>query len=182
MKIGKSGLSMVEIMVAVFIIGLAVGPLIGVLSSSNQMSNASIYEEMAVHYAREISDQLLRLAPNLIDIVQDAQSLTGDTSINLGTILNDPGLRSQLEDHIAAVKAVPLQVSGNEIPQRLLISPLDQAFTRRRITASILDTSSNGILKTDRFWKVKIEMAWVDKNSGRNSPRIVTMTILLKEG
>ncbi len=182
MKKLRFGLSMVEIMVAVFIIGLAVGPLIGVLSSSNKMSNASIYEETAVHYAREISDQLLRLAPNLNDIVGDAQSLTGDSSLNLASILNDNGFRSKLEDHLPAAEAIPLQVNGNELPVRLLISPLDPAFTKRRITATALDTSSNTLLKVDRFWKVKIELAWVDKNSGRDSPRKVVMTVLLKEG
>lgn len=182
MKRFKHGLSMVEIAVAVLIIGLAVGPLIGVLSSSNKMSNASIYEEMAVHYARELADQLLRLSPSLDDVVTDAQSLTGDSSITLASLINDSVLADRLNQYNTAAEAVPMQINGNELPLRLVISPLDKAFTHRKITATQLDTSSNGILKTDRFWKISIELAWIDKNSGRNEPREIIMSIMLKEG
>ncbi|MEW6709803.1 MAG: hypothetical protein AB1403_08290 [Candidatus Riflebacteria bacterium] len=181
MKLSQ-GLSMVEIMVAVVIIGLAVGPLIGVLSSSNKMSNASIFEETAVHYSRELADQLLSLSPNFSDIVADAQALTGDTSINLGSILNDTGFQTILETHGTTTTAIPLQINGNELPLRLLVSPLEKAFTRRRIKATVLDTSANTTLKTDKFWKVQIELSWVDRNSGRNEPRHVNMSIVIKEG
>ncbi|GAB4284653.1 MAG: hypothetical protein Kow0029_31280 [Candidatus Rifleibacteriota bacterium] len=178
----NSGLSMVEIIVAVVIIALATGPLIGVLSSSNKMSNASIFEEMAVHYARELSDQLLRLGNNFSAIVNDARSLTGDSSINLASILNDPGFSARLGEHADGPKAVPLQIAGNELPVRIILSPLDKAFIKRKISVVGMDTSSNSVLNTNKFWKVKIELAWIDKNSGRNDPREMVMDIFLKEG
>ncbi len=178
----RKGLSMVEIMVAVFIIALAVGPLIGLLSSSNRMSNASIYEEMAVHYAREISDQLLSLSTRISDVVNDAKTLTGDSSLTLASILNDAAFRAKLEEHNDGSTAVSMQAGGTVLPVRLTISPLDPAFSKRRITVTAMDTSSNNILKTDKFWKVKIELAWKDRNSGLDTPREVVMAIFLKEG
>lgn len=178
----RRALSMVEIMVAVTIIALATGPLIGLLSSSNRMSNASIYEETAVHYAREISDQLLSLSTRFSDVVNDARTLTGDSSITLASILNDPGFMAMLQETRNTPAAIPLQVNGAILPLRLMISPLDQAFTRRRITVSAVDTSSNTVLKTEKFWKVKIELGWKDRNSGRDAPREIVMAIFLKEG
>lgn len=178
----RSGLSMVEIMVAVVIIALATGPLIGLLSSSNKMSNASIYEEMAVHYAREISDQLLRLSPNFSDIISDAKSLTGDSSITLASILNDSGLVARMEEHGNGPRAIPLQVNSTILPVRLVLSPLDKAFSKRRISVTSMDTSSNTTLTVEKFWKVKIELSWRDKNSGRTDSREVNMDIFLREG
>lgn len=176
------GLSMVEIMVAVVIIALAVGPLIGLLSSSSRMSNASIYEEMAVHYSREIADQLLRLGPQFPAIVNDARTLTGDVSLNLASILNDSSFRDQMEVASDSSAAIPLQVAGSVLPVRLMLSPLDKAFSRRRITLADLDTSANSLLKVDKFWKVTIEMAWKDSNAGADSHRETVMVVILKEG
>lgn len=178
----KHGLSMVEIMVAVVIIAMAVGPLIGLLSSSNRMSNASIYEEMAVHYAREISDQLLSLSTKFSDIVNDARVLSGDSSVSLAGILNDPAFQSGLEEHHDGQVALPMQVNGTMLPVRLMLSPLDQAFSKRRITVSEVSTIANSLLKTDKYYKVKIELAWKDPGSGRDAPREVTMAIFFKEG
>lgn len=178
----RSGLSMVEIMVAVTIIALATGPLIGLLSSTNKMSNSSIYEEMAVHYAREISDQLLRLSTGFSDIINDARTITGDSSVTLASILNDSGLAARMDEPGDSPRAIPLQVNSTLLPVRLVLSPLDKAFSRRRITISSADTSANTSLTVEKFWKVKIELAWRDKNSGRADSREVVMVIFLKEG
>jgi len=180
--INRRAMSMVEIMVAVVIIGLSVGPLIGLLSSSSKMSNASIYEEMAVHYAREIADQLMQFGPKFPGIVDDAIAATGDSTINLAGILNDPGFRSKLEQHNASTMPVNLEAGGNELPVRFVLSPLDPAFTRRRLTATELSTSSNSILKVDRFWKIKIELAWKDPASTQTSSREIVMAVFIKEG
>lgn len=176
------GLTLVEIMVAVVIIALSTGPLLGLLSSSNRMSNASIYEEMAVHYAREIADQLLTLSPRFSAVVNDAVILTGDSSLNLATIFNDSNLRDQMEDHLDGVSAVPLQAGGSFLPVRLVLSPLDKAFSRRRITLSDLSTGANSLLKGDRFWKAVIELAWKDQASGRDNDREIIMIVVIKEG
>jgi hypothetical protein len=136
---------------------------------------------MAVHYGREISDQLQRLGPMLENVVADARTLTGDSSINLGNILNDSDFCTAMETQNPAVKVIPFRVNGVELPLRLVLSPLDPAFTKRRIRAERLDTSSNSLLNTVGYWKVNIELAWVDKNSGRNTPRKVNMAIVLEE-
>jgi hypothetical protein len=177
----KNGLSMVEIMVSVVIIALATGPLIGVLSSSNKMSNASIYEEMAIHYGRELADQLLRLNPQLSDIVDDARIMTGDSSIKLDDILNDSGFQNRLENHGTTAEAIPLQISGAKLPVRIIASALDKAFTRRRVSLESLPTSTNVLLNTGKYWKAKIELAWIDKNSGRSEPRNAIMVVFLSE-
>lgn len=178
----RRAMSMVEIMVAVVIIGLSVGPLIGLLSSSSKMSNASIYEEMAVHYAREISDQLLRFGPKFPDIISDAIAATGDSSITLATILNDNNFRDKLEQHNSETAPIALEAGGNTLPVRLIISPLDPAFTRRRLTVSQMNTSANSILKVDKFWKVKIELAWKDPSAQQTEAREIVMVVFLKEG
>lgn len=180
--INRRAMSMVEIMVAVVIIGLSVGPLIGLLSSSSKMSNASIYEEMAVHYAREIADQLLRFGPRFPDIVDDAIAATGDSSISLAGILNDTGFRDKLEQHGNSTLPIALEVNGNTLPVRFILSPLDSAFTRRRLTVTEAGTSANTILKVDRFWKVKIELAWKDPSAAQTTGREVVMVVFIKEG
>lgn len=173
---------MVEIMVCVVIIALSTGPLLGLLSSSNRMSNASIYEEMAVHYAREIADQLLTLSPKFSSVVNDAMVLTGDASLNLASILNDSNLREQMEAYSDDTAAIPLQAGGCVLPVRLVLSPLDKAFSKRRITLSDLSTGSNSLLKGDRFWKATIELSWKDKNSGNDNDREIFMIVVIKEG
>jgi hypothetical protein len=178
---GKKGLSMVEIAVSVTIIALAVGPLIGVLSSSNRMSNASIYEEMAIHYGREISDQLLRLNPQFSKIVADARALTGDSSLNMDDILNDSGFSGSLEAHNTLPQAVDLQISGTRLPVRIMVSALNKAFTRRRIVVESLEVSSNTSLNTGKYWKAKIELEWLDENSGVSEPRKAVMVVFLNE-
>ncbi len=177
----RQGLSMVEMMVAVVIIGLAIGPLLGTLSSSNKMTNASIFEEMAVHYGRELSDQLMRLSSQFSNIVDDARIAAADPSINLGNILNDPGFMAKLEEHTPQTRPIPLQVNGTELPVRLIISPIDQAFVKRRIVVTSLPSSTNQVLNDPGFWKICIEISWKDKLSGRDTPKEVSMAFIIKE-
>ncbi|HMM61812.1 MAG TPA: hypothetical protein PKC25_16970, partial [Candidatus Rifleibacterium sp.] len=80
-------------------------------------------EEMAVLYARELSDQLISLSPKFSDIVNDARAMTGDSTLTLATILNDATFKSQLEEHADESSALPLYASGNQLPVRLIISP-----------------------------------------------------------
>jgi hypothetical protein len=146
------------------------------------MSNASIYEEMAVHYSRELADQLLRFNPLFADIVSDARTITGNSSLDLADIVNDSGFQARLEEHFTEPETVSLQYSGTKLPVRLVVSPLDNAFQRRRITLTSLDTSSNLSLNSTKYYKATIDIAWVDKNSGRSEPRETKMVIFLREG
>ncbi|PKL41504.1 MAG: hypothetical protein CVV41_17475 [Candidatus Riflebacteria bacterium HGW-Riflebacteria-1] len=177
----RRGLSLVEIMVASVVIALAVGPLLGLLSSSNRMSNASIYEEMAVHYAREICDQLLSLGQRESEIVNDARIMTGNPSISLGSILNDSGFQARLEEHGDNTKVIPLQTNGTSLPVRFTVSPLNKVFSRRRITATTVNSSTNSIMKGENYLKIRVQVAWKASLSGNDSSREVNMAVFLKE-
>ncbi|HAE37981.1 MAG TPA: hypothetical protein DCG57_04985 [Candidatus Riflebacteria bacterium] len=177
----RRGLSMVEIMVAAVVITMTVGPLLGLLSSSNRISNGSLYEEMAVHYAREICDQLLSLGQRESEIVNDAKIMTGNPSISLGSILNDAGFQAMLEEHGDNTKIIPLQTNGTMLPVRFTVSPLNQAFSRRRITANTINSSTNSILKGGNYLKVKVQVVWKASLSGNDDLREVNMAVFLKE-
>ena len=153
------GLSMIEIMIAMVIIALAVGPLIGLLSSSNRVSNASIYEEMAVHYARELCEQLLSLGQRESEIVNDAKIMSGNPSISLGSILNDAGFQAMLEEHGDDTKIVPLQTNGTRLLVRFTVTQLNKAFSRRRITATTMNSSTNSIMKGENYLKIMVKLS-----------------------
>lgn len=161
----RKGVTMAEVMVAVAIIALATGPLIALLTSSNRMSNASIYEEMAVHYARELSDQLLRMDHRLSDIVNDARVNSGNSSIKLEDILTDTTFINKLEAHETKPVCIPLQVNGTVLEQRIIVSPLHKFFQKRRISLEEMNTSSNTVLKTGKFWKVIFTLGWKDPSA-----------------
>jgi uncharacterized membrane protein YciS (DUF1049 family) len=182
MKINVSrGLSMAEVVVAIFIIGLAVGPLIALLSSSNRMSNASIYEEMAVHYAREMADQILRYSSNVQEVVQDAKTLTGDSSITFAKILSDSEFRLKLEDYTSGPICIPFSINGTKLKSRIIVSPLEKVFKKRRIEVEEVDSSANSVLKTGKFQKVIITIAWKDPAAHGPDLREVRMGVLINE-
>lgn len=172
---------MVELMVAAVVIALTVGPLLGLLSSSNRISSGSLHEEMAVHYAREICDQLLSLGQRKAEIVNDAKIMTGNPSISLGSILNDSGFQAMLEEHGDNTKIIPLQTNGTMLPVRFTVSPLNQAFSRRRITANTMSSSANSILKSGNYLKIMVQVVWKANLSGNDDLREVNMAVILKE-
>jgi len=178
----KSGLSLVEVLVAVAIMSLAMVPLTGLLSSSNRMSNASVYEEMAVHYAREIADQLLNLSPRLSGIVDDAREITADISLDFGAILNDSGFAGKIVQKVNSTGLVNLEVKGRQLPAAIMLSPLNEFFNRRRITATPVDNSGHRIFRSAKIWKVLIELAWVDPAGNKTSHREISTIIFLREG
>ncbi len=175
------GLSMAEIVVAIFIIGLAVGPLIALLSSSNRMSNASIYEEMAVHYARELSDQILRYSSNIPEIVQDAKTLSGSSSVTFAKILADTEFNAKLENYTTGPTCIPFSYNGTRLKTRIIVSPLEKVFKKRRLEVKEVDSSSNSVLKTGKFQKVIITIAWKDPSSPGPDLREVKMGVLINE-
>mgnify|MGYP001209431437 CR=1 FL=1 len=178
----KHGVSLVEVLVAIAVMSLAIIPLTGLLSSSNRMSNASVYEEMAVHYARELADQLLNLTPRFPALVDEARVITGGSNLDLAAILNDNGFASRIMQPGGGTGFAALEANGRQLPVTLMLSPLDEAFFRRRITATPLDCSGNRLFKNAKFWKVTIELAWNDRTAGLASHREVTTVIFLREG
>lgn len=178
----KAGVSLIEVLIAMAVMSLALVPLTGVLSSSNRMSSASVYEEMAVHYAREIADQLLNLCPRFPALVDEAREVTGNAAVDLSTILNDNGFASRIMQTDARTGLAALEINGRKLQVSLMLSPLDKAFFRRRITAMPMETSSNLVFINAKFWKVKIELAWFDRKTNLATHREITTVIFLKEG
>lgn len=174
---------MIELMVAVGIIGLAVGPLIVMLSSSNKANKASIYEEMATHYARELSNQLLRMDGDIAQIVKDMRNKTGNSSLTFKDIINNSSFILAVSDVTKTEPhTIPIQVGGNKIDYSIILSPLIQpAFKSREIEAIKLSSTSNNVLKTGNFWKIIITITWSDPNSGRTTPRVLKTDVVLHE-
>ena len=126
------GFSLVEVLVTVAVISLAIGPLVQLMSSTNRMSSASIYEVMAVHYAAEVTEQLQWLAQN--NTIANIHSATGK---DLQDILTDPVLQAVLETPPIANEPYMVVLAPTEI--RLLLSPLHPNFTSRRLYVRRLD-------------------------------------------
>lgn len=152
--------SMIEVMVAVGVVGLCLGPLISMLSQSNRVSSASIYELMAVHYAGEIAEQLTELSPKLRSLVDYVRTLPGQSAATLATILNDATFNNKLEFSGNQIQAIPLEVNAQILKTSLLLSPLHDRFTTRSLDVEELDTGTNLLLKTGRYWKVGITLGW----------------------
>jgi len=160
------GLSMAELVVAIAIIALAVGPLIALLSSSNQMSNHSIQEEMSVHYCREITDQILRMTPRIPFIVESARKLTGNNRLNFADLVNDEGFNQALANNQSSADCASFQYLGQQTEYRLLISKMDEVFTLRQIRAEPLKTRLNKHFNRNKYWKILVTVSWLPSETG----------------
>ena len=157
----RAGFSLLEIVVAVLIVGLALGPIITLLGSSNKASNASVYEIMASMYSAELGEQLQRLAPRLKD-------LRMKTGMDILVLLTDPELERKIgPEGSTAGKPfmMHLPVPDPSVTDvAFFLSPLDPAFTERKFLVTKLDNSDprlkvfkNG---TGDYWDVTISLAW----------------------
>jgi len=148
----RAGFSLVEIMIACVVIGLAAAPMLGILSSSNRTSKASVFEIMAVQYAEELGEQLLRLSQRL-------KSIRDATGVDIKTLLEDPLVVNALNpQNPPAFAPSIIHIPGTNII--LLCSPLSPNFTARVMKVDQLDTSGKQVLKNGIFWKVTIGLAW----------------------
>lgn len=174
----KRGFSMIELMVAIVIIGLAIGPLILVLSDSNKANNASMYEEMATHYARELAHQLLRMD-------KDVPLIVGEANCSFKIVLESINGTSagKLSDlNMKKPYCIALRKGANVLDYRLMVSPLIQPiFKSREIKVKKLDVSSNDVLKTGNFWNIIITIKWIDPNSGRAVEKELNMDVVIHE-
>lgn len=163
----KTGLSMAELAVAVTVIALAVGPLIGLLSNSNQLSKHSIYEEMSVHHCREIIDQLLRFNDKIPLIVESAQKLTGNKNLTFADLLNDENFNLELNKDISNSAFIPFQRLGRKTDFRIFISKMDKVFKTRTISAYQLESDGNTHFKDKNYLKIIVKVTW---KSSENDP------------
>ena len=164
--------SMVEVLVAAVIVGMAVGPMIATLSSSNRASGASGFEIMAVHYASELGEQIQRLSLHL----QPLHSATGKTAKDL---LEDFSVLSVLGPQTPPqTSPVMVQLPGTDVS--LFASPLHPNFTARNLIVEPLSPSSTNLLNLGTFWKVTISLAW---RMAANDPVIhgASYSVILRE-
>ncbi len=173
----KPGMSLVEILVALTVIALALGPLIALLSSSNRASNASIYEVMAVHYAGEMSEQLQRLAPNLGDILTEARTTSGNLALTVEGLFNN----LQLETAMSQVSSQPVLVQIPNTNVGFLLSPLDQNFDERKVTVSKLDDTGFALLGPGNYYDFKITLKWKVSPSEPTGRHSACFSVILKE-
>ena len=57
MKTKNFGMSLVEIVIALFIAGIAIAPVVNLLTTTNKETSTSIYQVMAAYYSNEIIEQ-----------------------------------------------------------------------------------------------------------------------------
>lgn len=170
---------MVEIVVAIFVAALAIGPMIMLLSSSNRMSSASTYETLAVYYANELCDQIKRLTPQLPTIISDARTATGLASANIETLFNSwPTNVLEFTDN---VRSIPFVCAGISLDARIVLTPLQPNFIKRQITVEPLDISDNSELNQGRYFKLIVSVAWEDDMAPGDSAREVKMMVILHE-
>ncbi|MBF0543115.1 MAG: prepilin-type N-terminal cleavage/methylation domain-containing protein [Candidatus Riflebacteria bacterium] len=152
----RSAFSLVEILVAITVLSLAVGPMIGILSSSNKVSNASVYEVMAVNYASELAEQIQRLSP----FIRSISLATGKT---VKQIFEDPLFLIELGKTGNSPDGNPriVQIPGTRIS--LLVSWLHPNFLERTLSVQQLNpplSDPNALLKIGKFWDVTISFTW----------------------
>lgn len=172
----RRGSSMVEIVVAIGVLALAIGPMLTLLSYSSKSTNYSVYEELAVQYAREIADQLLRLTPKFPSIINIA-----GPSANLSSLLSDSKFTYELNNKThTEPRLVNLTYKVKKLGTRIFLSPLKKMFDRK-IIISAVNTSFLTSIKANKLWKVVINISWKDKNSTTQITKHVKMGILINE-
>lgn len=175
-NIKKKGIGIVELCIALVVAALALGPMILGLSASNRLSQTSIYETLAVHYACELCDQIKRLSPRLPALLSDARNI--DPTANIRTIFLS--LNGQME-FTNFTRSANFKINGNELPARIVLTPLMENFNRREISVEeVTDTATNNILNTGRYWKVTVTIAWNDIAAGSNE-REINMVVFIHE-
>lgn len=179
MRNTRSAVSMVELVVAILVSAVAIGPMLSLLSSSNRMSSTSTYETIAVHYVNEICDQLRRLGPDLAEIVADARAASGVSTASFASVVNSwPANALEFND---AVRVIPFEFAGVTLDARIALTPLQSNFTTRRISIQPLDVAGNTEFNTGNFWKMVVTVAWDDPMAPGDASKQVEMVMLLND-
>ena len=135
-----------------------------------------IYEEMSVHYCREITDQLLRLSPKIPSIVESAREITGNSKLGFGDLLNDDGFNRILQSKDYNLDCIPFQILGMKTGYRIFLSKMDKVFKVRQISATELDNKSNTELVNGKFWKIVVKITW---KASKRDPEKQTQTVII---
>lgn len=158
----NKGFTLAEVMVALLIVGLAVGPMFVLTQSSSESSKISGYEVMACQYANEISSQLNRHIPYLSILLDEAREKTHNSNIFLEHILADMHFLELLKEVNDHPVWVPFQCNGKHLGLSLYLSPLHPNFTDRSLKIEELETNGNQLLiEKQKYYKVEIKLSWV---------------------
>jgi len=160
------GFSMAEIMVAVFIVGLIIGPLVLLLNQSTQKTNVSMYLFLAMHYADEIAQQLQRMAPHFDQILAEAKDPTSQTTPTLRDLLMDGNFLNEVKKLDNNFTLAFFQFGAKKLQACLMLSPMDGHFKTRTLDVYPLVSQTSSILGQKNFWKVNIILEWKEIQNG----------------
>lgn len=146
------GFTFVEVLIALVITALALGPLLFLLSKTNKESSGSLYKVMAAHYGNEILEQLLQWesAPGFAAL---CHACGADMKSFLECLNDDPFFNS-------TSTGGPKRLKLGGIPVYMLVSPLARAFSKREITVIPLSPDQSEFLFPGNFYQVKIRIEW----------------------
>lgn len=148
-------MSMIEIAFAVLIAGLAIGPIFGLLVSTNKEASSAIYEVTAAHYANEIAEQLLTF-----DALPGFQVLSVNAGVGVKELLESANLK--LGDKSIQT---PLKIPLASLDVFLLVSPLSEVFQERSIEVSRVETPADMFLPGE-FYRVVVRLGWTSPGEG----------------
>ena len=148
----KRAFSLVEVLIALLIVGAVTGPLLFLLSTTNKEASGSLYKIMAAHFANEIAEQLLiwQANPGLAAITQASGK-------DVKTILEELNAEPFFTN---PTKGGPQRFSLGGLRLYLLVSPLHDAFQERRISVEELTMDQSAFLLKGTFYKVTISVGW----------------------
>jgi len=150
----RYGFSLLELVIAFFIVGLAIAPIYTLLISTSQVSSASIYEVMAVRYASELAEQLQRLAPHFKAI---RLTTTADLPAALEGLNPFLGPASPLAP-IDRTKVLGIFIPGTEVA--VFVSPLFQNFVKREIQVLPVTPATSEPQLPGQVYNVVIRLGW----------------------
>ncbi len=158
--------TVVEVMVALFLLGLVLGPLVGMLSSSNQKANVSMYYLLAMHYADEMAQQLQRLAPHLDQLLAAARDSNTGRIPTLAEVLTDPTFLAELQAPASTFRVIRFRYAGKPLEGFLAVSPLDEHFIGRTIKVEALASDQVELLAVPPALKINLVLSWKETPDG----------------
>ncbi|MBF0408338.1 MAG: hypothetical protein HQM10_13390 [Candidatus Riflebacteria bacterium] len=148
MKTKTFGMSLVEIVIALFIAGIAIAPVVNLLTATNKETSTSIYQVMAAYYSNEIIEQItqLNLSPGFKRICETTGKEVPELLQSLNIDLGDTTI------------VEPRKISLLGLNLFFLVSPLSEGFASRKIEVEEVTGASGNI--PGKFYKLTIKVGW----------------------
>lgn len=166
----NSAITMIELLFALLVSALAIGPIFFVLSSTTSMSIVAIYEQMAVHYATELCDQIRELA-HQVESFSELRDTLEFLSLD-ENVLRDNFTQQSLGAGVIAKKLDIKLVAGKQIS--MLLSALHPVITQRFIEVTRETSPEFGDLL-----RIVVTVEWDDSYT-TSIDRKVVMVLFVK--